>query len=767
VYDGRRRELQVAPPRVSGEDAEVVVDGRLDEPAWRRAVVLTGFSQFSPVDGVAAQDSTEVLVWYSPTAIHFGVRAFEAHGAPHATLAQRDHVLDADDNVQLLLGTFHDARRAVLLAVNPLGVQADGTLRETFLEPNASWWQRPAARQPADLSPDFVFESSGRVTDYGYEVEIRVPFKSLTFQQRATQSWGLNVVRHVQHSGYEDSWAPARRSAVSFLAQSGTLDGLRDLHRGLVLDVTPEVTQRTLGARSAPGGWRYDAESPRAGGTARWRVTNNATLDATVRPDFSQVESDAGQLVTDPRAALFFPEKRPFFLDNLDAFDTPSNLVYTRTIVQPRAAAKLAGTFARTNVALLSAVDDRGDGEGHAPVVTVLRVQRDVGALSRVGMTYTGVERGASSNRVADVDGALALGRSVALSGQLAASRTDDGARAVGAPLWGAGLTRTGAHVGVNYRITGMDPDFHTAAGFVARPGLVASTFGHHFTYLGAPGRFVESASFDPTYISNWKYDRFSRGGDALEKKVQLITRYQLRGGWSTVLSLLVEQFGYDPDLFRDTYVERTTAGRVDTVPFPKAGRLPNRDYVVALNSPQWKWLGFNGVLLWGQDDNFEEWSSARPIYSTLDVLIHPTERLRVMPTFDYLSVRRKTTGETVKTERVVRVKTEYQIARPLFVRVTGELDGLDLLPLRDDSRTNGPLLFRDADGTFRRSARTLDRTFRGQWLVAWQPGPGTVLFAGYDDTSAPVGTSLSSFVGQRYRRADAFFVKASYLWRY
>src|SRR5207247_10182729 len=110
VYNGRILQLIVRPPRI---DQTITVDGRLDEPAWRDAVVLTGFSQFSPQDGIPADDSTQILVWYSPTAIHFGVRAFEAHGAPHATLGQRDHVLDVDDNVQFYIGTFNDARQAV------------------------------------------------------------------------------------------------------------------------------------------------------------------------------------------------------------------------------------------------------------------------------------------------------------------------------------------------------------------------------------------------------------------------------------------------------------------------------------------------------------------------------------------------------------------------------------------------------------------------------------------------------------------------------
>ena len=158
-------------------------------------------------------------------------------------------------------------------------------------------------------------------------------------------------MRIVQHSGYEDSWAPARRAAASFLGQSGTLDGLTDLRRGLVLDVNPEATQRTVGAACPPTSasrWCYDREDPVYGGNARWGITNNLTLNGTVNPDFSQVESDAGQFVFDPRQALYFAEKRPFFLEGMEGFSTPNQLVYTRRIQQPVFATKLTGSDGST-----------------------------------------------------------------------------------------------------------------------------------------------------------------------------------------------------------------------------------------------------------------------------------------------------------------------------------------------------------------------------------------------------------------------------------
>src|SRR5216117_4068432 len=309
TYSGWDRQLDVRIPRF---EADAVIDGDLADSVWAQAARLTGFSQYSPNDGVAAADSTEVLVWHSATAIYFGIRAFERHGRPTMTLANRDQIFD-DDNVQ-----------------NPLGVQGDGSLIEGA-NVTASGFIGGAVvgREQPDLSPDFVFQSRGRVTDWGYEVEVRLPFKSIRYQPRQPQDWRLNIVREVKHSGVEDSWFPARRASATFIGQSGNLVGLSGMHRGLVMDLNPEATGKASGALTR-GGYQYDLGNPQVGGNVRWGVSDNLTLNGTIKPDFSQVESDAGQLAFDPRQALFFPEKRPFFLEGSELFQVPQNLIYTR-----------------------------------------------------------------------------------------------------------------------------------------------------------------------------------------------------------------------------------------------------------------------------------------------------------------------------------------------------------------------------------------------------------------------------------------------------
>src|SRR3989442_163261 len=363
TYSGRDHQLDVQIPRF---EADAVIDGDLADSVWAGAARLSGFSQYSPNDGAPAADSTQVLIWYSATAIYFGIRAFELHGRPTMTLANRDQIF-ADDNVQILLGTFHDGKQALMFAVNPVGVQGDGSLIEGA-NVTASGFIGGAVvgREQPDLSPDFVFQSRGRVTDWGYEVEVRIPFKSIRYQPRQPQDWRLNIVRQVKHSGVEDTWFPARRASATFIGQSGNLVGLSRMQPGLVADLNPEATGKASGAPN-PGGYQYDLGNPQLGGNIRWGVSDNLTLNGTIKPDFSQVESDAGQLAFDPRQALFFPEKRPFFLEGSELFQVPQNLIYTRRIVQPVAAVKLTGTAFGTDIGLLSAVGQKvasGTGRG-------------------------------------------------------------------------------------------------------------------------------------------------------------------------------------------------------------------------------------------------------------------------------------------------------------------------------------------------------------------------------------------------------------------
>src|SRR5690348_17838383 len=219
----------------------VTIDGNLSEPVWSKAARLTDFSEYLPVDGQPAADSTEVLVWYSSDAIYFGIRAFEPHGPVHATLADRDNI-SADDFVEIFLDTFDDHRRAYVFGVNPLGGQSDGILSEVIQAHAAGIGSAGTTRDTVDLSTNYTFESRGRVVANGYEAEIRIPFKSIRIQPGREQQWGLNILRRGQRPGHQDTGAPGGQGKSIFLAQAGVVVRLTGLARGHPRGRKPEQT---------------------------------------------------------------------------------------------------------------------------------------------------------------------------------------------------------------------------------------------------------------------------------------------------------------------------------------------------------------------------------------------------------------------------------------------------------------------------------------------------------------------------------------------
>jgi hypothetical protein len=768
-FNGRAHQTRVTPPRLDGD---VDIDGKLDEAQWQQAARLTGFSQFAPSDGVPAADSTEILVWYSPTAMYLGVRAYESHETVQPNLSDRDHI-DAEDRIEFLLSTFNDSRQAFVFQVNPLGSQADGTLVESGASNNTAGLgttgNSSTGRALPDLSANFVWQSKGRVTAYGYEVEVRIPFKSIRYQAADKQDWGFNVTRHVKHSGYDDSWAPASRSAASFLGQSGTLAGLTDLRRGLVLDFNPEITQTATGGQRDPNGYGYRLDHTNVGANLRWGVTNNLTLNATAKPDFSQVEADVDQLSYDPRQALYYPERRPFFLDGIEQFTVPSNLIYTRQIVQPTAAGKLTGTIAGMNVAFLNAFDDpltSASGRDH-PMFAIARAQRDLGSDSRVGLLYTDREDGQNYNRVAGADARLVFGHIYALSGQLAGSETELAGKTFAGPLWNLAFDRNGRTFGFNYSIKGIDPNFNTQSGFISRDNIAYINLSHRLSVLGKPGALVENFTGVLGLIGEWQYRRLLDGQDFQNRKLHFDFAATLRGGWKLGAGLYAEVFGYDPSIFTNYRVvlPGTGGGSVlDTAQFVGRKRIPNQDFILSFASPQLAHLSANAQVIFGRDENFYEWDQADIFLMTAAISWRPTTQLRVDGTYAYQRYDRRDDGSTVAKRQIPYVKVEYQVTPAVFVRLVTEYDAQSQGELRDYRNGGAPILYYDAaSNTYSPASAVTENRVHLQGLFSYQPVPGTVFFIGYGALlDEPAGLRFSDY----NRLNDGFFVKLSYLFR-
>ena len=760
VHHGLEGSVDVAIPQL---EAAISVDGVLDETSWRQAALLTGFSQYMPVDGVPAVDSTEVFVWYGSEGIAFGIRAFEPHGIVNATLADRDRI-DNDDYIQILLDAFNDRRRAIVFGVNPLGVQADGVRSEGSM--GAAAGRSTSGRfENVDMNPDFVYESKGRLTDFGYEVEVYIPFKSLRFQATDPQDWALNVIRKVQHSGYENTWTPVRRANASFLTQSGTLQGLTGLSRGLVLDFNPFATVRADGAQGATE-WEYDTK-PEIGANGRWGITNNLTLDATVNPDFEQVEADVGAITINERFAVFFPERRPFFLEGIEQFDTPNTLIYTRRIVEPVGGAKLTGKVGSVNVGVLSSLEDKAhsaSGDDY-PLFNLFRVRGDLGENSTAGLVYTDRIDGSDYNRVIGGDARIVFAKLYYVEAQFAGSFTrTDGASRFG-PLWEIVADRTGRNWGFHYSVKGIDPEFEAQSGFVNRTCIENPTIIHRITTYGEPGAFLESFNTFIWLSGIWDYDDFFEWSAPLETTVRPDMRFTLRGGWSPSISPSWETVAFDPDFYNDYFVEVPVGGGgTDTVPFVVPDRI-NDAYglSVGLNTPQFPGFSLSVNASAGKSVAYFEPSRANSLGFSTTLTLRPTDQLRVEARYAFSRLARERDGTQLSVAHIPRLKIEYQIARPLFVRFVGQYAAQEQDALRDP-RTDDPILVTDrATGVPTVSQGRTVNDFRIDFLLSFRPTPGTVLFLGY-------GASLTEPQRFRFddleRTQDGFFAKVSYLFR-
>src|SRR5205809_2448715 len=752
TYDGWKKQLAVALPRI---EADPRVDGALDEAVWARAARLVGFSQYRPVDGRPAEDSTAVLVWYAPDAIWFGVRAYEPHGkVVRATLANRDNI-DADDNIQILLDTYNDHRRALLFAVNPLGVQEDGVRTEGQAAGAAGGGASATGRSDGivDLSPDFVYQSHGHRTDWGYEVEVRIPFKSLRYQNADPQSWGLQVVRVVQHSGYEDTWTPVFRASASFLIQSGRLTGLTGLKRGVVVDLTPEFTSKVDGAPASAG---YDYRgTPELGGNVRWGLTQNLGLTATAHPDFSQVEADVGQVTVNERFALFYPEKRPFFLDGLEQFDTPNRLIYTRQIVQPVAGAKLTGKLGGTAVAYLGAVDDHTQSAaGSNPVYNLLRLRRDLGASSTAGLVYTDRIDGDDYNRVLGGD-AMAVWKKIWFSqAQLVSSWTSDADGARAGQLWAVTFgDRTGRSYGNHYELQGATSEFATRSGFINRVDFVQARVYNRFTWYGAPGSVLEQVTTFIVLLPLWRYDDFFRLRGIFEGGPQNTWIATLRGGWNVNALIRNSAQRFDPDAYAGYSVNRT----VDTIPFAVPHGLYNLwSMNGGVGTPN-RAFTFNTNFGYGATAIFAEAAAGRQFFIQATAGWKPTPGVRIEARWTHVRLTRARDGSRFSTANIRRLKLEYQLSRAIFFRYVGQHFAQDQVAL-EDPRTAQPILVGGAP-----AAAVVTNDFRNDLLFSYKPLPGTLVFLGY-------GTSLTEPEAFRFqnlsRASDGFFLKVSYLFR-
>src|SRR5258706_7970315 len=344
------------PVRMPRFDKVPVIDGKLDDEIWKQAAVLKDFHQVQPGDNIAPSKPTEVFLGYDSKFLYVAFHCYDEPDKVRANIPKRDNIFD-DDYVGILFDTFNDHRKAYEFDFNPLGVQADGVWTDG---------------QNEDFNPDIVMESKGMVTSDGWTVEVAIPFKSLRYVAGKDKLWGQHVWRRIKRFKHElDMWMPLNRDIASWLAQEGHLSGLEGISAERTLELIPSLTLSETGTRKGtlsvaqlasgmldPGRMVNEPIKFDPGLTGKYTITPNVTLDFAINPDFAQVESDQLVVRANQRFPIFFAEKRPFFLEGIDIFQTQIQAVHTRTIIDPLVAVKLTGKINRNTFGLMAASDN-------------------------------------------------------------------------------------------------------------------------------------------------------------------------------------------------------------------------------------------------------------------------------------------------------------------------------------------------------------------------------------------------------------------------
>jgi len=794
------------PVTIPRFDHPPVIDGKLDDEVWKTAAIFKDFYQIGPGDNIAPSKPTEVMMGYDTRTLYLAFHCYDEPDKIRASVAKRDEVFN-EDNVRVFLDTFNDQRRAYVLGWNALGVQADGIMTEG---------------EGTDFSVDIVMESKGLITSDGWTVEVAIPFKSLRYEAGKGKLWGLHLWRNIDRFNDEiDSWMPNSRDISSQLVQQGHITGLENISAEHTLEVIPSITVSESGkrvnaltpaqlaadpARLDPGRLLNEPLKFELGVTAKYSLTPTVTLDLAINPDFAQVEADQTVVTANQRFPIFFEEKRPFFLEGIDIFQTPIQAVHTRSIVDPDIAVKLSGKRGKNTFGLLVASDnapgnfseeERQDTASLASIarfidknayVGILRLKRDVGQQSYIGLVMTSYNFIEKHNQLGGIDGRIQISKQKTFRFQVAGSTSR---RCFFEP--GLDAHRPGPSAGC---FVGFDP----APGNPTRPGETNSYYrtgnglayrysynrdGRHF-YYGANGNgqtqdyradlgFTRrlNTNFAGGYVGyssenkpkarliHWGFNsgfgsNFNWQGRSQNFFHEAGMNFQLQHNTGFGAGV---NYGYER-LFEEEFGLKRTATRPGAF-FGRPERSTGQHgfYAWGETKPSKKYsfstfLSFNAnsfdydfgalpkfirvspvglanpdaALDPGPGDTFNMEFSAH---------YQPTKPLSMSLNFQQSKLRRNDTGLLAYQDNIYSFRTTYQFSRFVFARARVDYD-------------------------------TLGSNARGQFLFGYTPNPGTAFYVGYNDDLTYNGNS--PFTGQvepGFRRnGRTFFIKLSYLFR-
>jgi hypothetical protein len=669
------------------------VDGVLDDAAWaHEPFPLEPWVSYNPLRGEPEKQRTSVWIAYDDDAIYFAFRCFDEDPSKiRTTITRRDNSWN-DDWIAVSLDSTRAGQVAYHMFVNPSGIQMDALNTGTN----------------EDTAPDWVWQSAGRVDDQGYVVEMRVPLQSIRFRGGQDVRMGVLFFRHSSRMGVSWSWPSIAPGQWVFESHAPLV--FDELHQPRVLEVIPSATVSSNQTREAAQPWGAASSHGDLGASVKYGLTSTIALDATINPDFSQVESDAFQVEVNQRFPVFFDEKRPFFMEGLGLFNLAGaggdasmrTAVHTRHIVDPSAGVKLTGTAGRETFAILSASDTSLPGDTNKQF-TVGRALRNYGNGQYVGALVTDTEAGVEHNRVAAADLSFRYGSSFLWN---AAVLHSDSQGADGDSRQGNGgharFTYNTRRLTLISHVEHFDRGFQMDTAFLNRVG-VTRTWDYAELQFYPTGQFAWIKRVAPMV---W--------GTASDDRTQGGTESQLMPG---IRFNFVRQGSLRLDVDRG---HETFAGRRF-----RTGRL-HADGRAQIT----RWLNVSGrleqspAIYYDPVDPFGGTQTNR----SLGIDWQPNAKLAHNLSYDFVDFDRAT-GEKVYSLHVVNLRNTYQFNSRFFLRGIAQFD-------------------------------SSKRRVLGDFLASYELMPGTVAHAGY-------GSVLESLDRRPYAAtARAFFFKVSYLAR-
>jgi hypothetical protein len=677
------------------------IDGQLSPNEWDGAVTLGDFYQVSPGDNSPATEDTTVYIAFDSQNFYvaFDCRATDPSKI-RALVAKRDDIFD-NDRVFIVLDTFNDQRRAYDFTFNPFGIQADSVVNEETGD---------------DITFDTLLTSKGNLTSTGYIVEAAIPFRSLRYNGTR---WGIHLGRVIISKNERDSWMPLERGNTSYLRQEGHFDGLEGLPRNRNLELIPTFTLTEVGQRLSDNKFLNSPLDTMAGLSIKYGITPNLTADIAIRPDFSQVEADFPQVQVNNRFPLFFPERRPFFLEGADIFRTNFDLFQTRQIVAPLIAAKVTGKLGRTSLGVLTAVDEntsslrfsdaREEFVGNA-LFSILRVKRDILKSSNVGFLISDREFAGSFNRVASIDSRFLFGNNE-LTAQYVKTLTKDL----------DGRFSDGHGLAINYfrgarrsnfftSYSETSPDYRVDSGFTFRTNIRSGDFsgGYDFIQNNNQQAIIRRGRVSGFYSVGYNYQ-----GEQTDRDSNVSTFFSFRGNTSTSGFL--------------SQSETLFAGR----------RFNTKNYGGSVSTQFSKKFGgaasFNlgdGILF----DAINPQIGNRLNYN-VSLQLTPQDNLRIRLNLIHSELKSKL-GQRFFSVSIYRANINQQFTRNTSLRAIIDYN-------------------------------TFSRQATANILMVYSPNPGTSFFAGYNDllTFGDNRATPQRETGA-IRQQRAFFIKLSYLLR-